>query len=156
MPRELLDAGAFAPEDEDADEPASCLRVRVVAKVREAFKSGEFPRAAELSEELLSADPLDAAGHAFAAWASVRAGDASDDELRTALSRLDQAVAMDRQCDESVFYRGLMQKRLNNVPAAFRDFARAVQLNPTHTDAETELRSFVMRVRKGSIPPKAR
>jgi hypothetical protein len=43
-----------------------------------------------------------------------------------------------------------LQKKLNNVFAAFRDFARAVQLDPGFTDAEREVRLFAMRAKKGS------
>jgi hypothetical protein len=44
----------------------------------------------------------------------------------------------------------MAHKRLNNVPAAFRDFSRALQLNPKNIDAEREVRIFAMRARKGS------
>jgi Tfp pilus assembly protein PilF len=61
---------------------------------------------------------------------------------------MERAVNLDRTSEQAVYHRGLVHKRLGNVPAAFRDFARAVQLNPKHADAEREVRIFAMRARK--------
>ena len=66
------------------------------------------------------------------------------------LVKLDRAVNIDRTSSHAVYHRGLVQKRLANLPAAFRDFARALQLDPTHLEAEREVRIFAMRARKGS------
>lgn len=46
--------------------------------------------------------------------------------------------------------RGMIHKRLGNSAGAFRDFSRAVQLEPKHLDAQREIRIFEMRARKGS------
>ncbi len=123
-------------------------RADVVRAASEAMGSGDFEAAVQLTEELVQGNAADAEALALQAWASVRAGEASDDELRAALTKMERAVTADRSNDQAVYYRGLVHKRLGNVPSAFRDFARAMQLNPQHADAEREVRMFAMRTRK--------
>jgi hypothetical protein len=125
-------------------------REDVIRDVENALNRRDWHAVTLLCQGLIESDSDDAEAAAVQAWASVRGGDASEDELRAALSRVDRAVNVDRTSDEAIFYRGLIQKRLGNVPSAFRDFARAVQLNPKHVGAERELRILAMRVRKGS------
>jgi tetratricopeptide (TPR) repeat protein len=127
----------------------------VVRDIQQAFENQHHDLALELTQELAAqSKENDAEAVALAVWASLRGGnDASDEELRAALPRLEHAVKMDRTSDIAVYYRGLLHKRLNNIQSAFRDFARAVQLNPDNLDAEREVRLFAMRVRKGSVRP---
>lgn len=125
-------------------------RAVVLRDVESALGVKAFDLVVKLTQEMLTMDAGDAEAMALQAWAEVRAGDASEDELRTVLVKMDRAVNVDRTNAQAAFYRGLVQKRMNNVFAAFRDFARAVQLDPTHTDAEREVRIFAMRAQKGS------
>ncbi|MCW5836057.1 MAG: DnaJ domain-containing protein [Labilithrix sp.] len=125
-------------------------RAEVLREIEHAMGRRDFDTVVQLCEELLVADDEDVEAMAIQAWAGTRAGEASEDELRAALSKLDKAVNRDRTNDQAVYHRGLVHKRLGNVAAAFRDFARAVQLNPKHLEAEREVRIFAMRARKGS------
>jgi hypothetical protein len=125
-------------------------RGEIVEQIRHAFAIEQYPLAIQLCDELMKDAPNDAEANALHAWASVRAGDAHETDLRVALTKLDRAVSLDRTCPEAVFHRGLLYKRLANVPAAFRDFARAMHLDPKHVGAEREVRIYAMRVRKGS------
>jgi curved DNA-binding protein CbpA len=115
-----------------------------------AMANRDFDGAVRLTQELIEVDPDDAEALAIQAWASVRGGEATEDELRAALAKMDKAVNVDRTDDQAVYHRGLVHKRLGNVSSAFRDFARAMQLNPSHLEAEREVRIFAMRARKGS------
>lgn len=123
-------------------------RTDVLRELHTAVESREFGVALDLAQNLVDADAEDAEAIAIHAWASVRGGEANDDELREALGNMEKAVSADRSCAQAVFYRGLMHKRLGDVPSAFRDFAKAMQLNPEHTAAETEVKAFAMRTRK--------
>jgi curved DNA-binding protein CbpA len=125
-------------------------RVEVMREVEHAKGRRDFEFLVQLCQELIEADSEDAEGLATQAWASVRGGEAPEEEVRAALTKIDKAVNLDRTDDQAVYHRGLLHKRLNNIPAAFRDFARAVQLNPKHVEAEREVRIFAMRARKGS------
>jgi len=125
-------------------------RAEVLRDVHQALEKRQFDAAMRYCDELRGTDTDDAEALALHAWASIRAGEATEDELRLALIKLDKAVNVDRTCDEAVYCRGLVHKRLGNTPSAFRDFARAVQLNPKHVGAEREVRLYAMRVKKGS------
>ena len=125
-------------------------RAEVVREIEHEMGKRNFDFVVQLCQELIDADAEDVEALAIQAWASVRGGEATEDELRAALARLEKVVNIDRTDDQAVYHRGLVHKRLGNVPAAFRDFARAVQLNPKHLEAEREVRIFAMRARKGS------
>lgn len=128
-------------------------KTRPRADVMREIEHGQDQRDAEYvvrrCQELIDADADDAEALAIQAWATAQWGETGDDELRAALTKMDRAVNVDRTNAQAVYHRGLVQKRLNNVPAAFRDFARAVQLDPKHIGAEREVRIFAMRARKG-------
>lgn len=125
-------------------------RAVVMREIDDAFKAKAFEVVVKLTNELVSKDADDAEALALQAWAEVRAGDASEDELKTGLVKAERAVNIDRTCAPAIYYRGLLHKKMNNVFGAFRDFARAVQLDPSFTDAEREVRLFAMRAKKGS------
>lgn len=136
----------------DAESAKRAARPRpiVLRAIEASIARRDFLSATQLCQALLDEDAEDAEALALHAWATVSAGEAADEAVGIALTQLDRAVNMDRTCDAAVYHRGLAHKRLGNVPAAFRDFARAVQLNPKNIDAEREVRLFAMRVRKGS------
>lgn len=125
-------------------------REEVLRAVADALTRRDFETALHLCRGLTERDADDAEALALEAWASIRGGEAGEDELRAALVKMDRAVSIDRVNDRALYYRGLVHKRLGDVPAAFRDFARAIQLNPSHLAAEREVLLFAMRVRKGS------
>jgi curved DNA-binding protein CbpA len=131
--------------------PEPRTRPEIARELTHAMGRRDFERAVLLCQEMIDLDAEDAEALAVQAWASIRAGeDATEETLRATLAKIDKAVNLDRTDDQAVYHRGLVHKRLGNVPAAFRDFARAVQLNPKHLEAEREVRIFAMRARKGS------
>ncbi|MBX3232661.1 MAG: DnaJ domain-containing protein [Labilithrix sp.] len=139
---------AYLASRRPKDEPRT--RALIKKEIDAAFAAKGFEVVSKLCQELITMDADDSEAIALQAWSDVRAGDASEDELKMALVKMDRAVNVDRTSVPALFYRGLVQKKLNNVFAAFRDFARAVQLDPSHTDAEREVRLFAMRAKKGS------
>lgn len=131
--------------------PAMRPRAEVARELAPALGRRDFERAVLLCEELISMDAEDTEALAVHAWASIQGGeDATDEMVRAALAKIDKAVNLDRTSGPAIYYRGLAHKRLGNIPAAFRDFARALQLNPKHVEAEREVRILAMRARKGS------
>jgi len=125
-------------------------RAEVMREILHATTKRDAGFVMQLCQEIIDNDAEDAEALARQAWASVFFGDASEEEIRAALAKIEKAVNMNRSDDQAVYHRGLAHKRLNNVPAAFRDFARTIQLNPKHVEAEREVRIFAMRARKGS------
>lgn len=122
----------------------------VLREIRHGIEHRHFDAAVERCQELIDADHDDAEALALQAWAGCRGGEAPEEELRTALAKVERAVNTDRTNDAAVYHRGLIHKRLGNGPVAIRDFARALQLNPKNLNAEREIRIFSMRVKKGS------
>jgi tetratricopeptide (TPR) repeat protein len=122
----------------------------LLADIEDALDRGEYEVASDLASALLAHDDTDAEAIALHAWASIRGGDASEEELLASITALNHAITLDRTSDVALYYRGMVHKKLNNVPAAFRDFARALQINPQHAAADHEVRMFAMRVRLGS------
>lgn len=123
-------------------------RDELVRAIGAAMSERAFEEAARLARELSAETPTDAEAIALEAWATARGGEVPEEELRAALVQMDRAVNADRANAQAVFYRAMVHKRLGNVPAAFRDFARAMQINPQHAEAEREVRAFAMRTRK--------
>lgn len=130
--------------------PENRPRAEVLREIEKALTKREFHLAEAIARQLASADADDSDAQALAAWASTFAGEAPEETLRAALPLLDRAVHRDRDCERAYYYRGIVQKRLGNNTAAFRDFTRVAQLNPKHVDAQREIRIFEMRARKGS------
>lgn len=132
--------------------PKSEVRTRpIIMKEAEAGLAAKaYDLCVKLTQEMIALNADDAEAIALQAWAEARGGEASEEELKTTLVKMDRAVNVDRTSAPAHFYRGLAQKKLNNTFAAFRDFARVVQLDPSHTDAEREVRIFAMRAKKGS------
>jgi tetratricopeptide (TPR) repeat protein len=64
---------------------------------------------------------------------------------------LTRAIDRDEDCENALFWRAQLYKRLENHPAAIRDFKRVVALNGENLDAIRELRIYEMRVRRNSI-----
>lgn len=125
-------------------------RDEVIREVEQDVERRQWDRVVQSCQALIDLDTDDSEAMAIQAWATTRGGEATEEELRAALTKMDRAVNIDRTNDAAVFHRGLVHKRLGNVPASFRDFARALQLNPSHTAAEREVRILAMRVKKGS------
>lgn len=129
-----------------ADRP----RAQVLREIENAVGKRDFATVEQDAKALLAVKNDDSDALAFVAWASCNAGDAPEETLRAALTKLDATVRSDAYCERAYFYRGLIHKKLGNIPASIRDFTRAVQLEPKHVDAQRELRLFEMRSRKGS------
>lgn len=145
--------------DPDARTPSPAGGVQVaqprsreesVREIRQALGRHDFAMAEELARHLASQNKDDAEALALSAWAAASAGDAPEATLQTNLLALDRAVQHDRYCAVAYYFRGMIYKRLHNNVAAFRDLARAAQLDPKNVDAQREVRVFEMRARKGS------
>ncbi len=134
-----------------ATKPEPRSRTEVARELTHAMSRRDFERIVLLCQEMIDANGEDAEALAIQAWASIRGGeDATEEVLRATLARIDKAVNLDRTNDQAIYHRGLIHKRLGNNQSAIRDFARTVQLNPKHVDAEREVRIYAMRAKKGS------
>ena len=141
----------LATHDQDAAAGAitSKPRPQVIRDIEQELAKRDFLSAEQTARHLIAHDPDDADAQALAAWAATSAGEAGEDTLRTNLTHLDDAIKQDAYCERAYYYRGVLQKRLGNVPAASKDFAHVIRINSKHVDAQREIRIFEMRARKG-------
>jgi len=80
--------------------------------------------------------------------------DSSAERLRELVVDLDRLIARDAESKRAYYFRGMLQKRLDQTKKAMADFARAVELDPHNLDAARELRIFKMRQERAE-PAKA-
>src|SRR4051812_5599612 len=95
-------------------------REEILREIDHATSKADSAFVIQLCQELIGIDAQDAEAIARQAWASVAFGEANEEALRAALPELERAVSTNRADDQAVYHRGLLHKRLNNVPAAFR------------------------------------
>jgi curved DNA-binding protein CbpA len=141
----LLAGGSGSPEMQDA-----------VAKVVEAaadfqkaevcFKRNDLAQAEALCRKALKADPTQADYHAMLAWLiSLKPENAAPAKAAESIQMLDKALSMNDRCEKAFFWRGMLNKRVGKAEAAYRDFRKAVDLNPHNIDAAREVRLHNMR-----------
>ncbi len=130
--------------------PESRSREAIVREIEGYLAKSDYTRAEIEARALHESSNDDVEAMAIVAWARALGGEASEEIIQASCRMLDRAVHSDRYCDRAYFYRGLLMKKLGQLPAAFRDFTRAVQINPKHLDAAREVRLYEMRARKGS------
>lgn len=131
------------------------LEAAADAKFKQAYilyKRNDLTQAEVLCREALSAKPEEPDYLALMIWLESQHADKQDAvSTQEAIRKLSNVVVMKDECESAHYYRGLLHKRLGNMPAAARDFHRVVQLNEHNVDAQRELRLYFMRARSSSI-----
>ncbi len=152
----LLADGSGSPEMQEA-----------VAKVVEAtgdfqkaeicFKRHDLAQAETLCRKALKADETQPDYHAMLAWLiSVKPENQTPEKAAECIQMLDRAIAMSDRCEKAFFWRGMLNKRVGKIEAAYRDFRRTVELNAHNIDAAREVRLHNMRglpTTRSSSPP---
>lgn len=103
-------------------------------------------RAVQLAPALTDAQAL-------LTWIQVKPT-ASPDELKKLVAELDALVARDDSSARVRFFRGQLRKRLGLDKEAHGDFVRASELDPSHLDAQREVRLYRMRSEKAASTEK--
>jgi hypothetical protein len=120
------------------------------------FARGDIDRAERLARRATKLAP-DAGGPlALLAWIeAMKPQNASPEETKKRIAMLDRAVRADGSLVQAYYWRGLLQKRIENHNGALASFRKVVELNPKHMDAVREIRVYEMRIRRNSITMKA-
>lgn len=134
-----------APDDAvdlgELDETSRVLEAAELARKAEGlFASGDLGGALACITE---AKRLDAgsAEHLALHGYLLGIGGAGAGALREGLSELDAALARDGDHVRTLYYRGVLRRRLGNEAEALADFTRAAQLDPGDIDVQRELRA---------------
>lgn len=74
--------------------------------------------------------------------------DSTVDRLRGLVGDLDRLIARDPESKRGYYFRGMLQKRLDETKKAMADFTKAMSLDPQNLDAAREVRLYKMRQEK--------
>ncbi len=119
------------------------------------MRRNDFAQAEAMCRKAVEADPGQPDYVALLAWLESMKPEAQTPVgTQVAISKLSKAIEMSNKCERAYFYRGQLNKRAGNLPAAMRDFRKAADLNPRNLDAIREVRLHEMRSQKGTLPPK--
>jgi tetratricopeptide (TPR) repeat protein len=119
---------------------------------RACFAREDLERAERLCRRAHQEQPGNAEALALLAWIeALRPTNHGVDETRKRISMLSRALDLDDHCENALLWRAQLYKRIENHPAAIRDFKRVLQLNEENLDAMRELRVYEMRVRHKSL-----
>lgn len=107
----------------------------------------------ELARKALAADPTQADYLALVTWLdSQKPANQNRDKTLLLITKLDDALKLNANCERAYYFRGMLHKRTDNLKQAMKDLKRAVELNPHNLDAAREIRLHGMR--SASTPPK--
>jgi hypothetical protein len=119
---------------------------------RACFAREDLERAERLCRRAHQEQPTSAEALALLAWIeALRPANRGVEATRQRISMLSRALDLDDHCENALLWRAQLHKRIENHPAAIRDFKRVVELNQTNLDAVRELRLYEMRVRHKSL-----
>ncbi len=149
----LLREGGATPESQ-----AVISRVIEAAttfqKAEICMRRNDLVQAEQLGRRAHELDPKQADYLALIAWLDSQKPDNQTPKgSLDCIAMLDRALSMNERCERAYFYRGMLHKRVGNLPAAVRDFRQAAELNPRNIDAVREVRLHGMR-RSSQPPPK--
>jgi hypothetical protein len=139
--------GHLSADDLNAADPKKAL-----SKARAFLEREDIVSAERLCSRISRADPNNAEALALLAW--IQAMSPSNQSLegtRKSIVMLTRAIDRDEDCENALFWRAQLYKRLENHPAAIRDFKRVVAINSENLEAMRELRIYEMRLRRNSI-----
>jgi thioredoxin-like negative regulator of GroEL len=138
---------ALGTNDLSAADPKNAL-----TKARAFLEREDVASAEHLCSRVCRAEPDNVEALALLAWIqAMNPNNQSPEAVRKSIVMLTRAIDRDEDCENALFWRAQLYKRLENHPAAIRDFKRVVALNGENLDAIRELRIYEMRVRRNSI-----
>lgn len=118
------------------------------------FKIRDYAQAEAFARKALAADPGQSEYIAFVAWIeAMKPENQPVEPTRRFIDTLGEAIKANPNSERAYFYRGMLNKRIDQHAAAIKDFKRVADLNPNHVDAAREVRLHYMRSGPSS-PPK--
>ncbi len=114
-------------------------RVEVLARKH------EYDKALELLERVISLSGDEADYHAMQAWLLLQKHPEGDAPFKEMINATEKALKLNKDHERSIYYRGLILKRMKRDADALKFFRRAAELNPKNLDALREVRIATMR-----------
>ena len=151
----LLKDGGATPDDQ----AQIALVIDAATNFQKAeicLRRSDLVQAEMLCRKAVDSDPKQPEYLALLAWLeAMKPENQGQQATLECIQKLDQALLVNDRCERAYFYRGMLNKRLQNAAAAVKDFRRAADLNPRNIDAIREVRLFEMRKGRtsNSVPP---
>jgi curved DNA-binding protein CbpA len=142
-----------APITSDAQTVGRAINAALEAQKAELLlKKNELATAESHAKMATLADPDQPAYVALLAWIQAqqrpvptlqegKTSSAYDDLIGT----LEQLLRKEPNFERALFYRGVLLQRSGHTERAFKDFSRALELNPRNIDAAREVRLYKLR-----------
>jgi len=109
------------------------------------LKKGDLPGAEKLATKAATKDPEQVDYGALLSWIRATQPGATTAVTTESIEALTGFLAREPNHQRSLWYRGVLLKRLGNEPRAMQDFRKLLELDPKHLDATREVRIFEMR-----------
>ncbi|MBI4509811.1 MAG: DnaJ domain-containing protein [Deltaproteobacteria bacterium] len=149
----LGQGGEAVVKQRESDEAARAMKI---LSAEEQFRIGEmalrrqlWPQALEAFKKALELNPDEGEHHAMHAWATWCVAPDKDKVLVEVRKGLHKAIELNPQCAQAFFYTGQVFKHSGDLERASAHFQKALDLQPSHVEAEREVRLMEMRRAKG-------
>lgn len=154
---QLVKEGGATP-DEQAQVADVLEAVSEFQKAEFFIKRSEWSKAEEHVRRAYKLDAGQPDYVAALAWIeALKPENQSEEQTQKRITMLDEAIKINANCAKAYFYRGMLLKRIDKMPAAYKDFRKAVELDEHNIDAAREVRLYNMRKQPGaSAPPSMR
>jgi hypothetical protein len=154
---QLVKEGGATP-DEQAQVADVLEAVSEFQKAEFFIKRNDWAKAEEHVRRAYKLDSGQPDYIAALAWIeALKPENQSEEQTSKRIAMLDEAIKINANCAKAYFYRGMLLKRIDKMPAAYKDFKKAVELDEHNIDAAREVRLYNMRKQPGgSIPPSMR
>lgn len=124
------------------EETLRALRASELAgRAEKLLGEGDIARARALAQE---AHELDGSMAEYQALLGYTMGLSGREELEAGLGLLDEAIQRDAFVAQAYHWRGVLRRRLGLEDMAVADFEKAVELRPSHIDAQREVRASLL------------
>lgn len=116
----------------------------------------DLDRAERMAKRAHKAEPNRAEALALLAWVAAKQPvNQGAEATRARIMMLDKALKLDPECEDALWFRAELHRRVENHAAAMKDLQKLTKINPDNVDAMRELRIYEMRVRRNSLSMQA-
>lgn len=151
-----VDELAVRSKSKTALAPGASTAAELEFRKAEVFlKKNDLAQAETHALEAVKLAPANADYAAMLVWVRASKPNVESDKVRGFVAELDKIIHKSSQCERALFYRGMLRKRLDLIPQAMSDLAKAAELNPHNIDAAREVRLYRMRQERDGEPPQS-
>ena len=149
----LLKDGGATPDDQ-AKIHAILEAATEFQKAEIFMKRNDNAQAHELARKAHALDPEQADYLAMVTWLDAQKPEwVGREKTLEKIAVLDRCIKLNANSERAYFWRGMLYKRIDDMPKAMKDFKKAAELNPRNLDAMREVRLHNIRGGQSKPPP---